>query len=279
MSTVTVTFDFVENPLVTDWENCLATANFQSTATGAKRTSNTATNGATRYRTTTKTFGNDQRSTITFGTLVADDRMGVVARADTTGGGKFYSAYYHDGNSQVIIQYWTAGAVSSTLETIGSTTFVNGDTLGLDVTGTSLRAYKNSVAIGTGATDSNIASGQPGMFYLDNNNNTGLISVWVGFDGNAPTINTQPTDQTVYEGQTATFSVSATSSGGTLSYQWYFDGSPVGTDQDSYARTNCVLADNNKDVYCEVTDDNGTTTSVTVNLFVLPAAPIFYLTA
>jgi len=185
MTTVTETFNFVENPLTTNWTNVLATANFQSTASGAKRASLTATNGATMYKAASQTFANDQRSTITFGSIVADDRMGVIVRAATTGGGQFYRAYYHDGDGRVYIHLFSGGAVSTLVEQINSMTFANGDTLGLDVTGTTLRAYKNGVAIGSGGTDATLSSGQPGMFYLDNNNNTGLISVWVGVDAAA----------------------------------------------------------------------------------------------
>lgn len=93
-----------------------------------------------------------------------------------------------------------------------------------------------------------------------------------------PLITVQPSNQTVFQNATATFTLTATSPL-TLSYQWYFDGSPVGTDSNSYARTNCALADNNKNVYCEVTDANGTTTSITVKLFVTTTGSIYYLKA
>lgn len=158
----------------------------------------------------------------------------------------------------------------------------NGDSFGFTAIGDSFQIYYKSGAgawgtLGTAKTDATYsAAGKLGL-YTDAN--ACRIDGWGGGTiVTEPVIGTQPTDQTVYVGQTATFTIAATGAG-TLSYQWYFDGGAVGTDSNSYARTNCALADNNKNVYCEVTDDNGTATSNTVKLYVLPAAPIFYLKA
>lgn len=90
-----------------------------------------------------------------------------------------------------------------------------------------------------------------------------------------PTVTVQPTNQTVFITQTATFTLTATGAG-TLHYQWKFDGGNVGTDSDTYARTNCALADNAKDVYCVVTDDNGSTNSEVVKLYVNNATQTYY---
>lgn len=94
----------------------------------------------------------------------------------------------------------------------------------------------------------------------------------------APRIDTQPVSQSVFSGQTATFTIAATTSGGTLHYQWKFDGANVGSDSNSYARSLCVAADSGKTVSCDVTDDNGTTSSATVNLYV-DVNKMFYLLA
>lgn len=93
-------------------------------------------------------------------------------------------------------------------------------------------------------------------------------------NGAGPTITAQPTSQTVFEGNTATFNITATGTG-TLHYQWKFNGSNVGTDTNSYARSNCVFADNGAIVTCAVTDDNGTTTSSNAYLYVLITADVF----
>jgi hypothetical protein len=86
-----------------------------------------------------------------------------------------------------------------------------------------------------------------------------------------PTINTQPADQTVYEGNAASFSVSATTSGGTLHYQWKDDGSNVGTDSNTYGPTPAA-SDNLSMIKCDVSDDNGTITTRSAVLRVIPTA-------
>lgn len=86
-----------------------------------------------------------------------------------------------------------------------------------------------------------------------------------------PTINTQPADQTVYEGNAASFSVSATASAGALHYQWKDDGSNVGTDSNTYGPTP-TASDNLSMIKCDVSDDNGTTTTRSAVLRVIPTA-------
>lgn len=183
MTTKTETFNFTENPLVTRWTQVLASHAFQSTATGAKTVGAAdSVQAAIMWKTSDYAFADNQRATITFGNLNSDF-MGVIVRADTTGGGQFYMAYYDQINSRVRIEYWTAGAISGTyLESITATTFAANDTLGLDATGTTLRAYKNGSAIGTGVTHSSLTTGQPGMSYDPDNSAASLISVFEGVD-------------------------------------------------------------------------------------------------
>ena len=95
----------------------------------------------------------------------------------------------------------------------------------------------------------------------------------------APTITAQPTPQTCYVGETATFTITATASAGSLSYQWKDDGSNVGTNSNSYTTAAAVLGDNGAQITCDVTDDNGTTTSNAARWTVLPAARIYYIAA
>jgi len=99
-------------------------------------------------------------------------------------------------------------------------------------------------------------------------------AILVSTDAAGPTITAQPTNQTVFYGATATFNITATGTG-TLHYQWKFNGSNVGSDSSSYARTNCVFTDDDAAITCDVTDDNGTTTSSTAYLFVPVSANAF----
>lgn len=87
-----------------------------------------------------------------------------------------------------------------------------------------------------------------------------------------PAITTQPVTQTVVEGQQATFTVAATASSGALSYQWTQNGANVGTNSSTYTTAATTNADNLSTVNVVVTDSNGSTTSATVYLIVIPAA-------
>ena len=92
-------------------------------------------------------------------------------------------------------------------------------------------------------------------------------------------ITVQPTPQSCYEGQTATFSLTANPTG-TPSYQWKDDGSNVGTDSDTYTTAAAVYStDNGAQITCDVTDDNGTSTSSAATWTVLMTAKPFYLKA
>ncbi|CAB4182401.1 hypothetical protein UFOVP1077_2 [uncultured Caudovirales phage] len=89
----------------------------------------------------------------------------------------------------------------------------------------------------------------------------------------APTINTQPTNQQGPEFGSATFTVAATTSGGSLSYQWKLDTgggfANVGTNAATYTPSPLRPIDAGS-VKCDVTDSNGTTTTRTVTLSVIP---------
>lgn len=101
-----------------------------------------------------------------------------------------------------------------------------------------------------------------------------------------PTINTQPSAQTaiISEGGTATFTIAATTSGGPLTYDWELETSVGGgvyanvangsggtwTGQAAATLTGTFTATtlSGRRVRCNVTDDNGTTTSTAVTLTV-----------
>lgn len=108
------------------------------------------------------------------------------------------------------------------------------------------------------------------------NDSTRVSSASFTTSGAGPTINTQPAAQTANEAATATFTVAATTSGGALSYQWKRQPpgggafANVGTNSTSYttATLDCAT-DHGANVYCAVTDSNGTTNTNAVGLTVL----------
>ena len=134
------------------------------------------------------------------------------------------------------------------------------------------------------ATGVKSTAGATGSWTQSDNDNTGVAERWqtlvLAFEAGAvgPTIDTQPADQTVYEGNAASFSVSATTSGGTLHYQWKDDGSNVGTDSNSYSPTP-ALSDSGSYIMCDVSDDNGTTSTNSALLRVIPTARMAWLRA
>jgi len=79
----------------------------------------------------------------------------------------------------------------------------------------------------------------------------------------------QPSDQTVTEGEDASFSVTAAGSG-TLTYQWYVNDQVItGATSASYNVVATTLGDNGTVYRADVTDDNGTLSSVNAMLEVL----------
>ena len=82
-----------------------------------------------------------------------------------------------------------------------------------------------------------------------------------------PIITSNPSDSSVNVGQNATFNVTASGTA-TIHYTWKFNGSTVGSDQNSYTRVNCQLADNGGQVKCVVNNSIGTVTSGTATLTV-----------
>ena len=75
-----------------------------------------------------------------------------------------------------------------------------------------------------------------------------------------PTILSHPAAVAADVAASAGFSVIATSSGGALHYQWKLNGTNVGSDSPSYSRT-VISSDQRDSVTCDVSDNNGTTTS------------------
>lgn len=89
-----------------------------------------------------------------------------------------------------------------------------------------------------------------------------------------PAITAQPQHNSVLAGQPAVFTIAATTSGGALSYQWKFNGSNVGSNAATYGRV-AVLPDDGGAITCDVTDDNGTTSSTSATLGVRRSRLLF----
>jgi hypothetical protein len=104
------------------------------------------------------TLSNDQYSEITVGTLSGGSGIGPAVRMKTD-----FSYYYlYADGSFIYLQKVVAGAAAVTISTITQVT-VPGDVIRLEVQGTTLRSYFNTVLKDT-ATDSAIASGFAGFF-------------------------------------------------------------------------------------------------------------------
>ena len=179
MTTKTDSFTVTENPLSTNWTTGAANG-CRAAGSGAFATAVAVC--VSHWKTSDYAFANDQSAEVTITNPANFDNQGCVVRWASTGGGVGYKAMYYHSTSQVKIERWAAGANAADLETIGSTTFSSGDKLKLEVTGTSLRAYKNGVAIGTGATNAVVASGQPGISYDYGNANAVGITLFTGVD-------------------------------------------------------------------------------------------------
>lgn len=121
-------------------------------------------------------FNDDQYSQITLSDLV-DDAPEVIVRHQASES-DFYSAQVQVGNQQVAYRRWNDGTPTQIgTSGGGSAPWVDGDTVRLEVTGTSLQAFRNGAAIGSPVTDSTYTSGAPGFYVLDNQDK---VDDWIG---------------------------------------------------------------------------------------------------
>lgn len=92
----------------------------------------------------------------------------------------------------------------------------------------------------------------------------------------APRVDTKPSAQSAAVGATATFTAAATTSGGTLTAQWYestdegetFSSIGGETSTTTYTTGTLSAADNGKIIKCTYTDDNGSTDTIAVRLWI-----------
>lgn len=140
---------------------------FTANGTNLTSTSNTATAGRLIYDIGDQSADGDVSvKIVTITANAATFYSGVMARwtddhSNTAMTG--YGAAVDVSTAEIKILKVTAHNTYAVLEATGVTA-TDGDTVGLRLTGTSLRALKNGAAIGTGTTDATYASGGMGIF-------------------------------------------------------------------------------------------------------------------
>lgn len=110
-----------------------------------------------------ETFGPDQSSQATLKSST-DVICGLLVRASN--GGTALSGYllYLSSFSNVVAVFRFTNGVADSLATLdASATFVANDIYRLSITGSTLKAYRNGIQIGSDVTDGTYSSGRPGL--------------------------------------------------------------------------------------------------------------------
>lgn len=89
------------------------------------------------------------------------------------------------------------------------------------------------------------------------------------------TISVAPQSQTVMAGRSASFTVVAAGDP-PLRYQWTLNGANVGSNTNSYTRSNCQLSDNGGLVRVNVSNATNSVQSTTATLTVVPSGKLYY---
>lgn len=116
-------------------------------------------------------FANDQYSEGVLAGAATGTAWWLTVRADNIlTNFVAYGMLIYEPTAQVIVYRIDPGPSPSQLAVLeNSTVIADGDVYRLSVEGTTLRAYRNSVELGSGATDSGLASGAAGIGALDLN--------------------------------------------------------------------------------------------------------------
>lgn len=136
------------------------------------------------------TFSGDQYSEATISGLGGSSYVGVAVRC-ATGAVTNYGLWVNPGGDSII--RYTVGGADTTILTMSSSAFANGDVARLEVSGTTLTAKKNGAVVGT-ITHSSLSSGSPGMVAYGS---AARLDNWTGSD----------IDTTVYDPITACFPI------------------------------------------------------------------------
>jgi hypothetical protein len=248
------------------------------TLNGNEARNNGANVGAAYY--SGITWPNDQYAEVVVGSVVStatDEGLGPAVRMNAPAGNPTSFYFAQTNTTETKLYRWNNSTGFTQLGSDGAPC-TTGDLLRITANGTSLTVTKNGATICGPATDATNGSGSAGIWGTPVSGPGTLNSFEGGDLLNGPTINTQPANVTVYLGQVATFTISATTSGGTLHYQWKDDASNVGTDSSTYAPTP-ALSDSGSLITCDVSDDNGTTTTSSALLTVLPSSKVSWIRA
>lgn len=116
----------------------------------------------------------DQTSQITY--IGSPDCGPIVRAADAAGGGDGYMLMTHATNGFRIYRRDNGGF--TLLQDIGNSV-ANSDTSKLEITGSTLKAYKNGAQIGTDQSDGTYSSGSAGIYNVGDTSVTG-VDDWVG---------------------------------------------------------------------------------------------------
>jgi hypothetical protein len=120
------------------------------------------------WATTAGSFSADQYSEGAVRGMVSGAKYaGVVVRMSGDDGYTFYTDGASGAGHTEVARY--DNAVPTVLQSF-ATTVAAGDVLKLQITGTTLKAYKNGVQLGTDITDATYAAGQPGIDCYDTTN-------------------------------------------------------------------------------------------------------------
>lgn len=115
------------------------------------------------YRWNADTFANDQYAQLTITNVTTNGALGPAARVQTATTGAYFLSTFSGASQSFLMKIINNGAMTQ----IGSGfTTANGDIIRLEVEGTSLRVYKNTVLQFT-QTDSSLATGSGGLFGND----------------------------------------------------------------------------------------------------------------
>jgi hypothetical protein len=115
---------------------------------------------------TADAFDNDQYAQVTVHAIgLGGSNYGPAVRIGTVTG---YSVTISADGTELTLKRAIDVTIGSyvTIQTISGLSIANGDTIKLQVTGTTLRVYQNDVQRGTDSTDANISSGSAGMLSI-----------------------------------------------------------------------------------------------------------------
>jgi len=144
-----------ESPLTSPWATESGFSGIYL-ASNAVKAAGANTSSFSRYD--SGTWDPDQWAEVTYGTVDADTG-GPAVRMTGSGNGYFVTF-----NSGLLKVFRASGFIAVGTQPAVSVT--TGDVVRLEINGTSLEVFKNTVSVWT-ATDSGIASGKPGIFSYD----------------------------------------------------------------------------------------------------------------